>query len=585
MTRIDLSEETTSSIGGAHYDQICEAIRQDYVFFVGNLVNRSVPSYRLFSLDWWLSGTASRNFELSVLFKRIAQAIYFRDKLSMLTGDLCVVVESKGLRQIIEAIAHQHGRHVTVIHRDSYWTRFIRTIRNVLSPLRSAFRILFDWIVVRLFLTKTALSGHSVTLLDTFILPGAIDRDRYYPGLFNMLPRELSGCVYLVPQFHNFSLKAMIHATRIAGRGSLPYLFKEQYINILDVLWAVGHGIRKRRIVLCDTQFMGMDMKPLIEEDLRNSRSYRCAVQGLLNYRFATRLKDHSIRVGRAIDWYENHPLDRGWNAGFREFHPDADLVGYQGFYPSFPASRPSREERSAGIVPDVVAVMGPSMSEDVTEFDRELKTVSAPAFRYPHLNHVVSCNQDSDSKSKVLVVLPYDRSTSEFIVDLIRQVSRENTEYLFMIKVHPAVLENTITGFDSLDPHRSQFVSRPLDTLFNEAMVVIGGPIATSALESMASGLPYISIAPPGHAYQHKAPKALPDGAYWQCPDLSALITALSAIAAGNSFQPYKEQWVDLVRQGYFSPVNSAEVLKFIGFGDTPTDNNEISNHTISIT
>ena len=50
-----------------------------------------------------------------------------------------------------------------------------------------------------------------------------------------------------------------------------------------------------------------------------------------LRYRF---LKKYKITT--AINWFENQPLDKGWNFGMNKYYPDANTHAYIGFLPYF---------------------------------------------------------------------------------------------------------------------------------------------------------------------------------------------------------------------------------------------------------
>ena len=81
--------------------------------------------------------------------------------------------------------------------------------------------------------------------------------------------------------------------------------------------------------------FLGMDISPLIREEILTFNGFRNAVEGLLNFRFAKALKNNRINLRLVINWFENQAGDKGWNAGFSQFYPNIHSIGYRGYITS----------------------------------------------------------------------------------------------------------------------------------------------------------------------------------------------------------------------------------------------------------
>ena len=79
----------------------------------------------------------------------------------------------------------------------------------------------------------------------------------------------------------------------------------------------------------------------------------------MLNFSFARALKNENIQIKKVINWFENQTVDKGWNYGFRKFHPNVQTVGYQGFfyYGQYLNQTPTETEDKAKVIPHKIFV------------------------------------------------------------------------------------------------------------------------------------------------------------------------------------------------------------------------------------
>ena len=114
----------------------------------------------------------------------------------------------------------------------------------------------------------------------------------------------------------------------------INFLIKEDYLSLFDLLFSLFHLLRVWRIKPSLHEVLGVDFSPLIREELLSGKGYDGSLEGLLNYRFAKRLKGQCFILSLVIDWWEGQPLDKGWNLGFNTFFPDTPTKGYMGYPP-----------------------------------------------------------------------------------------------------------------------------------------------------------------------------------------------------------------------------------------------------------
>ena len=187
----------------------------------------------------------------------------------------------------------------------------------------------------------------------------------------------------------------------------------------------------------------------MVEEELRSTNGYNNAVEALLIYRFAKRLREKNIKLRLVIDWFENQVIDKGWNAGFNKYYPNVVSKGYRGSAPPLlyiGSSTPSKVELTSGVLPSIISVIGDGYINSTKEFSCSLIVEKAPAFRYKHLwnkNIIVS----NSNKCTILIALSYFIEESVHILQLvIKALDINNTEkYSFYVSPHPTISGETL--------------------------------------------------------------------------------------------------------------------------------------------
>ena len=87
-----------------------------------------------------------------------------------------------------------------------------------------------------------------------------------------------------------------------------------------DYFYALTHSFRIFGWKFPTASFEEVNVSQLIREELWSGVGYNSAVLGLLNYRFAERLKKNGVSMNIVINRFENQVIDKGWNAGFKQF-------------------------------------------------------------------------------------------------------------------------------------------------------------------------------------------------------------------------------------------------------------------------
>jgi hypothetical protein len=546
---------------GLQYDRISERITGEFNDFIGTI---SEPLAH--SIDWWVEPPSSRNQLASRMFHACVSVELVRFYLHANERIRSIIVDSAATKKIIQTIADEAQTRVPIRYADSRLQRAIKYTRQILSPLRSLVHIAVENWITKSSGKKTKVDfDQPLVLIDTFVLPGYVEKDRYYPGLWAMLSSDAKKHVRFVPQFFEFKFWPLMKAVKAIRANEEKYLLKEDFTKFTDLLWCIAHWYRIRRAKLPKCSFMNIDLTSLVAEEIRSSLGYRCAVRGLLNYCFAKRMSEAGIKLRTVIDWFENTAMDRGWNAGFRMYYPDAPVAGYQGFHAAFLGAKPTTYEFDAGVVPKTVTVMGQAFQDDLKRYCADIPVEVGPAFRFDWVwCDPVDSDRCSDDKQSILIALPYDLPTAKFMLLMIHEVSDAFPNTRFLVKMHPARKDvlGPVHAAGNIEP-----ISGDLKECLRHAGVVITGGMSTVGFETLSQGIPVISIAMPGKRYEASRLAGIPDSVWPICQDAHSLRQALA-----NSRLFDKQSSQSIVKLGHemrarlFEPVTREGVDRFLG-------------------
>ena len=552
--RADLTPET-----GRDYDDVADEIRAEFTECIGKCSEDHKDN-----IDWWVETPSSRNQTTSRLFHFCVALDLINKRQTPGPAIDKILVDSPAFKRLLDGFFESAPVSPRICLTPGRLLRTWKIIRRSLSPLRTFVRILGETLAVRLAGQSKPFPDAAVVLLDCYFLPSHTTEDRYYQGLWDCVREKDKQYVWYVPQFVGFSLVRLFRTRRRLQRHEKNYVFREDYLTISDYLYCLGHWARVRRIDTTGYCFRNHDISALVREELRLNADPRSVFLALLNARFAVRLRENGIRLRRIIDWYENQPVDRGWNSGFRRSYPGVPLIGYQGTHAAYQSIKPARHEYEAGILPDVIAVMGAGFFEDRREFFPDMPMSEAPAFRYQQLwqkSHVPARQYD-----QVLVALPMDEATCNYVLRLVIEASTTLADVTFLVKSHPVY---PISDLPAQHPEygRIKLVTGMLSDWFPKVSVAICGGITTAGLEAIASGCPAILVSPPGRRSEIPIPQGLSKTTWRISQDLPSLLNALSDFQTIMAKDPAKFHVLgEQVRKKYFQAVNTQTVSAFLG-------------------
>jgi len=517
------------------------------------------------NIDWWTENVSSRNTFSSPLFFRVCSLLYLQHLLDSGKAVKQIITDSSAQAHLIELLLQRRAVNCQVIITRS-WSR---QLRERLMPFAVGIKYLSLWLFVRLlWRNKVPSPGDALTLIDTFVSPGFEHQDRYYPGLWEALSEKEQAMVWFVPTLYGYSVIGAARAVRLLAASERQWLFREQFIRLSDLVYALLHQQRVKKLQIGECQFRGLDIGGLIKEELSSYSEFGAAVIGLLNQRFFMRLKEEGISLRLAIDWSENQVVDKGWNAGVRTCFPEAQSIGYQGYAvtPHYLVMYPTETEWAAAVLPQKIAVIGEDFIKSRKRYCPQQEVIVAPAFRFSKI-HSYKPEPRNDGDSTVLVAMPKDLDEAADIIKSLSGASLHLKDARWLLKLHPtqnmAALRQRAGGF----PQALQLQDESFDQLLPRVDLVITSA-SSVGMEAIACGIPVIIIAGSQGLVHNPIPEEISHEIWQLCHSSEEVCEAINRYLKTCSTAD-RERLAQIgakIRTAYFEPVTPEGIRAFLG-------------------
>ena len=551
------------------FNDIAEQLRGSFTQIVSEL---SEPMKG--EIDWWVANPASRNTLASPFFHYYC-VLYLVDELFKKNYNISeIIVDSFALEKIIKKYIHLHGKSIPIKFNGK---RIKLYFKNFVNPfIRIPFE-LFRHIYQFRCAQKTnqlqkPIPNKPLTLIDVFVEPGYISKDRYYNGLWENLNNKQRESTFFVPTFSGIPAWEILSAYEELRMADRNYLIKEDYLKISDLVYAVGHYLRRLKIKISPTIVLGVEISPLVKEELRSMRGYSSAVESLLNYRFSKRLKEHKTKLYLIIDYFENQVLDKGWNAGFNLHYPKITSLGYVGYVPPFNylCCFPSKIESDCNLLPSVIGVIGSGFKKTIKKYAPDISVIEIPAFRFQHLWKQQEKNEKENDYS-ILIALTANLAESINILNIVIEYinSSKSKEYYFYVKVHPIIKINILKKVIGNNlPNNIQFRKDDISDSLIKSNIVITG-MSSVALESLALGLNVIIIESRSGLSYNSIPEEIPKDLWRLCHKSRDLQTAIHYFhKKDENLRNDNRNVYSEIKEKYFMPVTKKNVRNLLMLG-----------------
>lgn len=525
------------------------------------------------NIDWIVSTIASRNPNFSPLFIQCCHLALVKKMVERNHPMKAVVVKSRVLGKVIEKYLSQEKVAVQVKYRKVFSHGVKNLWDYVYQILIALFHFSNQFFYARVGSHKGKFdSTRPIILLEVFILKDSFSsngyKDRYYPGIQKFLSEEEKEEFYYLPTFIGVRNYFRIFS-EIAGCRQ-KFFLKEHFLRLSDYIFTLLYPFRMLKMRPQNITFLNFDITPLIREEIFYKSTHFSSLMGILNFRFAKRLKEYGIKIKLFVDWFENQIIDRGINYGFRKFSPETPIIGYQGFIvsPQFNVHiHPTAHEISVGVIPHEIAVVGRALIKPTKEFCKDLKVVAAPAFRF---NNVWKKRRFSPDPHRftVLISLPITLKESIEILKLVAGIlkQKEFDNFLFHVKPHPVNNPEKIKRLFAADwPRQFEFVSGDFNDCVEKVNLLIGNTSST-CVEALAKGVPVIIIESQSGLTQNPIPENIKEDIWVLCYTAEELTKAMLFYTDRDEGMVKKHELVaQKIKEDYFEPVKNRSVRRFL--------------------
>ena len=163
------------------FNKISHEKRADFNEFVTSI---SKPNMK--NLDWWVQGPASRNTYSSPLFHYYCVIFLLNHLIQEKNFSFdAIIVNSLSFKVIVEELlSNSNIKNCKVYSKYSFKDIIKKIIKKHFLLFYLMFRKCFQLLVVRIIRTNN-IPNKSLVLIDTFLMPGYIDNDRWYGSLWD----------------------------------------------------------------------------------------------------------------------------------------------------------------------------------------------------------------------------------------------------------------------------------------------------------------------------------------------------------------------------------------------------------------
>ncbi|EMY76380.1 hypothetical protein LEP1GSC060_1541 [Leptospira weilii serovar Ranarum str. ICFT] len=451
-------------------------------------------------LNYLLSGAATRDVYLNKIYESICYIKFLRKiKREEEEGEgvRTVIIKNLTIAKVLKG--DPELKDIRVIFPIKQVIKEIVSIPALYTL--SIYRMIKEFILVRFYVTKHEIPNDLI-LLDSFLVESSFLEgeftDLYYPGLQDSIqnkPKVFYLFTILVKKYRVSLLKLR--------NSNVKFIHRFQFLKLFD-LWIV--------VILPLTLLKHLYKQNLVFQNINITKSFRyelirtsvlsSILNSMLNYRFIYRLKQKKVGIEKFIDWFENQQIDRGFALGLKKFYEDSPYYGCLGSVPI--ASQfhlfPTEKEFEKKMVPGYIFLVGQSFISDYSEYCKNLKLDTMPAFRYTHLfceNGEKHLKEVTNSgRFEILVTLPIELNQILKILRIVKNIQISlTTGFKFYLKFHPVYSMNNIENFLK----KNNFLEFPIlegnvgECLQGKHLLI--SSTSSTCLESMASGIPVLVV------------------------------------------------------------------------------------------
>jgi len=482
------------------FHQAADDLREPYLTYLYQI------GRKLNSLHWWTTSLSYRNGYTSKTFH---QACYLRVALDLVRNSgtdepLVLVSDQPVLRALEDNLAGDEGVRVRVSGRGRYpWLRLVHDCLRILA--HRAFFVFREGIRIvqaRRMISRPYAPTEETTVLISWMTPGNLHQSgEFHRSFFGDLAQQLGklGCrVAIAPIIlREVRYKEALHRLR---DGSLPVIVPHRYLGPIDLLQVVVASFARPPCPRSIPTLCGMEVRALVEEDLRTHWVSNGAADAMLMASVVRRWAELKFPIARIIYIFENQPYERAicWQA--RRSLPGATIVGYQHTRVAPLILQvnlaPGGEEEAP--LPDWLVTLGKHTSRLLVSGGHAPESLRDGGAL--QMQGLLARRPDGGAatgradRPTILVATARLEEAAE-LVDLAARLFNEDEGVKVILKYHPAFPFDEVDGWsrDQLPQHVS-VSDQPITELMLKSSLIVYSS-STVCVEALVLGLPAIHL------------------------------------------------------------------------------------------
>lgn len=527
-----------------NYNKIYYGERKNFVLWLDEI------SYNYSEdIDWWLSPPASRNLYLSDIYKYFCVLKTLNKLKNKYT--FIIITDSQAFKKILKKSFSPKILGVKIKISKKIFSKYF----YFFYILKNTLLFLTQYLLIKIISEKNHIPDN-VTMIDTFLIDKKQKEKFYYGNLLEYAKKKNQKIIFVATIIENNLFKFLGILFKI--KNNKDYLFKENYINFNELVFCFSYPYRLKKFKKKYKKLNRFELTDLIQEEIFYNRNLFSVFLGISNFSFFKNLHLKSIKIKKAINWFENQPMDKGFNYGLRKFFPSTLSLGYQGFtnYPEYMNTCPSISEFKSNVIPKQIIVSGNTYKKLRKEFCKELQIVNGPALRAEKIFKFFKKKYIYD------VVIFLEGGSKKKDADIISKfidISQNFKDLKFFIKTHPILPLNKL---DIKIPDNFEVLNGDFSSIAKKTFIAVSYGNTSAILESLAYGcnliIPYDNIFDKRNLSTFKIKNFF----YKVCDNNFEIINAIKFFINTKNLQKFKNRVK--IKNIFFNKVNKKTLSVF---------------------
>jgi hypothetical protein len=479
-----------------------------------------ISNENLDNFNWWIKSPASRNTYSSPLFYRLTCLKLVNellDKNKFVYSK--ILVDSFEFSALIKKLLSEKNQQKTIVYNTQDYSLFTKIIKDNFHKIKTSVFFILKYLIIKILVKKEIILS-PIKVVDTFLMPKFVQKDRWYASFFDELNEKEVQNLYFIPTIVSSSIKEFVKIIFKSKNIKRKIIFKESYLSFIDVI-SIVTNLFNNKFNSKNVKYIDLEINPIIIEEFKFNRDQLTIVESLSIYKLFNNIYKKDIEIELSIDWFEGQSIDKAWSFSLNKFFPNCRTFGYRGGgdFSLHLCNYPIAVEKKANVIPETFLVNGTGYQKLVSKYLKNIKSIVVPSFRTLHVWDDNKTNLKNDLNNidfKVLVSLPISLTMSKTILNLLIcfNIKFENVlnKQIFFIKTHPAF--KTDKGFDNLTNQLSEnFIfknNENFNSLLGRSNLLISEASGT-CLEAIASCVPVLVIKSTKGLFYNPIPENIP--------------------------------------------------------------------------